>query len=61
MQGVFFASDLKTGTLVACLPGTLCYRVSAGTGWLDATILGLGEAASWIPIFCLSVVTHTTV
>ena len=29
-------SDLKTGTPVATLPGTLRYRVSAGTGWPGA-------------------------
>ena len=33
------ASDLKIGTPVAALPGTLRYRVSAGTGWPGVGIL----------------------
>ena len=32
-------SDLKIGTPVATLPGTWCYRVSAGTGWPSVGIL----------------------
>ena len=32
-------SDLKTGTLVAILPGVWRYRVSAGTGWPGVSIL----------------------
>ena len=32
-------SDLKTGTPVATLPGSWCYRVSAGTGRPGVSIL----------------------
>ena len=32
-------SDLEIGTPVATLPGTWCYRVSAGTGWPNVSIL----------------------
>ena len=32
-------SGLNIGTPVAALPGTLSYRVSAGTGWPDVSIL----------------------
>ena len=32
-------SDSKVGTLVAALPGALCCRVSAGTGWPGVSIL----------------------
>ena len=32
-------SDLQIGTPVATLPGTWCYRVSAGTGWPGVSIL----------------------
>ena len=31
--GSSHTSDLKIGAPVATLPGTWCYRVSAGTGW----------------------------
>ena len=32
-------SDLEIGTPVATLPGAWRYRVSAGTGWPDVSIL----------------------
>ena len=32
-------SDLKIGTPVATLPGAWRYRISAGTGWPDVSIL----------------------
>ena len=42
-RGVFpqssHSSDLKIGTPLATLPGTGCYRVSAGTGWPGVSIL----------------------
>ena len=40
--------DLKIGTPVATLPGAWRYRVSAGTGWPDVSILWLGEMESLI-------------
>ena len=40
---------------MATLPGTWRYRVSAGTGWGDVSILWLGEMESLICNFCLSV------
>ena len=40
--------ELEMGTPVAVLPGNWCYRVSAWTGWLGASILGLGEMESLI-------------
>ena len=48
-------SDLKIGTPVATLSGAWRYRVSAGTGWPDVSILRLGEVESWICNFYLSV------
>ena len=39
--GQIIPVTFKIGTPVATLPGTWCYRVSAGTGWLG--ILRLGE------------------
>ena len=52
---------LKIGTLVATLPGTWCYRVSAGTGWPGVSILWLVEMESWICNFYLSVAAHAIV
>ena len=37
------STDLKISTPVATLPGTWCYRVSAGTGWPGVSILWLEE------------------
>ena len=54
-------SDLKIGTPVATLPGTWRYRVSAGTGWFDVSILWLGEVESWICNFYLSVAARAIV
>ena len=45
-SGSSHTSDLKIGTPVATLPGAWRYRVSAGTGWLDVSILWLGEVES---------------
>ena len=42
-SGSSHTSDLEIGTPVANLPGTLHYRVSAGTGWPGVSILSLGE------------------
>ena len=42
-DGGFHTSDLKTGTLVTSLPYAWCYRVSAGTGLPDVSVLWLGE------------------
>ena len=38
-SGLSHTSDLKIGSVVATLPGAWCYRVSAGTGWPDVSIL----------------------
>ena len=48
-------SDSKIGTPVATLPGSWCYRVSAGTGRIGVSILWLGEVESLICNFYLSV------
>ena len=53
--GSSHASDLKIGTSVATLPGPLCYRVNAGTGWPGVSILLLGEMESFVCNFYLSV------
>ena len=37
--GLSHTSDLNIGTLVATLPGTWHYSISAGTGWLSVSIL----------------------
>ena len=37
--GSSHTSDLKIGTPVATLPGAWRYRISAGTGWPDVSIL----------------------
>ena len=57
-SGSSHTSDLKTGTQVATLPGTWCYRVSAGTGWPSVCILQLGEMERLICNFYLSVAAH---
>ena len=54
-------SDFKIGTLVATLPGTWRYRVSAGTGWPGVSILWLGEMESLIGNFYLSVAARKIV
>ena len=38
-SGSSHTSDIKTGTLMATLPGASCYTVSAGTGWPGFSIL----------------------
>ena len=54
-SGSSHTCDLKIGTPVATLPGTLHYRVSAWSGWPDVSILWLGEMESLICNFYLSV------
>ena len=43
------------------LPGALCFRVSAGTGWPSISILCQVEIESLICSFYLSVAAHTIV
>ena len=57
--GSSHTGDLDIGTPVATLPGAWHYRVSAGTGWPDVSILWLGEMESWICNFYLSVAALT--
>ena len=52
--GSSHTSDLKNDTPVATLPGAWRYRVSAGTGRPDVSILWLGEIESLISNFYLS-------
>ena len=54
-------SDLKIGAPVATLPGSWHYRVSAGTGRPDVSILWLGEVESLICNFYLSVAARKIV
>ena len=54
-SGSSHTSELKIGTAVAILPGAWRYRVSAGTGWPDVSILWLGAIEGLISYFCLSV------
>ena len=54
-SGLSHTSDFKICTPVATLPGSWCYRVSAGTGPPGVSILWLGEMESWICNFYLSV------
>ena len=56
-----FSSDLKIGTPVAILPDVWWYRVSAGAGWPDVSILWLGEMESLICNFYLSVAARRIV
>ena len=49
-----YTSDLKIGTPVATLPQPWRSRVCAGTGWPSVSILWLGEMASLIRNFNLS-------
>ena len=57
-SGLSHTSDLKIGTSVAALPGTWCYRVSAGTVWPGVSILWLREVESLICSFNLSMETR---
>ena len=61
LAGIFSRSchtnDLKIGTLVAPPPGTWCYRVSAGTGWLGVSIRDWVRQKVWSAI-SLSVWQH---
>ena len=54
-------SDLNIGTVVTTLPGAWHCRVSAGTGRVGVSILGLGEIPSLIFNFCLNVEAPTVV
>ena len=56
-----YASDWKVGTLLATLPDTWHYRVSARTGWPGVKILWLGKMAYLICSFYLGVATCTVV
>ena len=60
-SGSSHTSDLKNGTPVATLPGTWCYRVSAGTFWPGVSILWLGEMESLVCNFYLSVAARKIV
>ena len=60
-SGSSHTSGSKIGTPVATLPGAWRYRVSAGTGRPDVSILWLGEVESWICNFYLSVAAHKIV
>ena len=54
-------SDLGINTPVATLPGTRHWRVCARSGQPSVSILWLGQVASLICNFCLSVATRTVV
>ena len=54
-SGSSHTSDFKIGTPVATLPGAWRHRISSGTGWHGVNILWLGEVASLICNFYLSV------
>ena len=56
-------SQWKIGKLLQRLPlpGAWCYRASAWTGWPGVGMLWLGEIASKIRNFCLSVAALTLV
>ena len=59
---IFFQTrDLKIGTPVATLLGACHARVSAGTGLPGVRLLELGEAASLLCNFYLSVAARTIV
>ena len=60
-SGSSHTGDLKIGTPVATLPGAWHYRVSAGTGWPDVSIVWLGEVESLVCNFCFSVVARKIV
>ena len=47
ISGMSHIGDWKIGSPVATLPGTWCYRISAGTGWPGVSILWLGEVESF--------------
>ena len=59
--GLSHTSDLKIDTPVATLPGTWCYRFSAGTGQPGVSILWLGEMESLVCNFHLSVAARKIV
>ena len=59
--GSSHTSDLKIGTPVATLPGAWHYKVRAGTGRPGVSILWLGEMASLICNFYLSVAARKIV
>ena len=60
-SGSSHTSDFNIGTPVATLPGAWRYRVSAGTGRPDVSILWLGEMESLICNFYLSVAARKIV
>ena len=61
LLGLSHASDLKTGSQVATLPGAWRYRVSAGTGWPGVGILWRDEMERLICNFYLGVVARKIV
>ena len=60
-RGSSHTSDLKFGVPVASLPGAWRYRISAGTGRRDVSMLRLGEIERVICNFCLRVAVRTIV
>ena len=59
--GSSHTSDLKIGFPVTTLPGAWHYRINAGTGWRDVSILRLGEIESLVCNFYLSVAARKIV
>ena len=55
------SNDLKIGTLVLTLPGAWCHRVSGWNGLPGVSVLWLGELASLIFSFCLTLAGHAVV
>ena len=53
--------DLEIGALAANLQGDWCSRVSAGTGWPRVRMLCLGEMASLVGNFYLSIAARAVV
>ena len=60
-SGSSHTSDFKIGTLVATLPCTRRYRVSAGTGRPGVSITCVDEVAGLISSVCVCVAARTMV
>ena len=60
-SGSSHTSGFKIGTPMAALPGAWRYRVSAGTGWPDVSVLWLGEMENLVCNFYLSVAVSRSV
>ena len=54
-----FLDQVIQVTWLATLPGAMCFRVSDKTGWSGVSILWLGEIASFICHFYLSMAAST--